>query len=57
MTAPRVQIVKATPKLTRPIFAYGIPTEKAAREWAMKHGYAVVYWLKAKQRAYAERVA
>lgn len=42
------------PKVNRPDFGYGVQSKEAAREWARRKGYDVVYWWRARQRVYGE---
>jgi hypothetical protein len=46
---------KEAPALKNPAIQQGIRDVAAAQAWGEKNGYATVYWLKKKERVYAER--
>jgi hypothetical protein len=53
----KVQIVSAPPAIGKPEMTQGIRTEEGARNWAFKHGYSQVWWLKKRERVYADKNA
>lgn len=52
-----VLTVRVAPSLKRPVIVSGIRDRAAAQAWGEKNGHAVVYYLKQKQRAYADQMA
>jgi len=56
MKKVNVQSVTVPPAIAKIDFVSGIRTKDEAERWGAKHGYATVYWLKSRQRAYAEKL-
>ena len=56
-TTTKVITVGAVPLFIDPVFVSGIRSKTEAEDWGKKHGHLVVYWLKRKERAYAETSA
>lgn len=50
-----VVTVLYAPAIGKPEMVQGIRTKLEAERWGEKHGYATVYWLKSRERAYADR--
>ncbi len=57
MMRVNVLIVRRAPDLKHPVIVSGIRDRAAAQAWGEKNGHAVVYYLKQKQRAYADQMA
>jgi hypothetical protein len=53
----KVETVTAPPAIGKPEMTQGIRTEEGARKWAAKHGYDKVWWLKKRERVYADKTA
>lgn len=49
------QVTKA-PILREPLIQQGIRDKTAAEAWALKNGFAVVYFMARKQKVYGERL-
>lgn len=54
-----IQIVTVTepPAIGKPEMCQGIRNETSAKTWAVKNGYAKVYWFKKRERVYADKAA
>lgn len=54
----KVNVVPVTipPAIGKVEMQQGIRSKEEAEHWADKHGYAVVYWLKSRQRVYADKL-
>jgi len=50
-----VMDVKYPPAIGKVEMMSGIRTKEEAISWAVKHGYATVYFLKARERVYADK--
>lgn len=48
--------VKCPPAIGKPEMMGGIRMKEEAEHWAAKSGYATVYWLKSRQRVYADKL-
>lgn len=48
--------VKEAPGIGKPEMMGGIRSKEAAGMWAIKNGYAVVYWWRARERVYADKL-
>ena len=59
MNANNVNVieVKFPPAIGKVEMMQGIRTKEAAAIWAQKRGYARVFWLKSRERVYAEKPA
>jgi len=56
MKKVNVQFVTVPPAIAKIDLVSGIRTKEEAERWGGKHGYPTVYWLKSRQRAYAEKM-
>lgn len=52
---PKIILVKQAPTISNPIIQNGFRDRQAVESWAVKHGYATVYYMEARQRIYADR--
>lgn len=51
-----VMIVTTPPAIGKPEMLGGIRSKEAAAEWGSKNGFATVYWLKNRERVYADKL-
>ena len=56
---PRIHVVEVAypPAIGKVQMQQGIRTKDEAQSWADKNGYAIVYWLKNRQRVYADKTS
>jgi hypothetical protein len=47
--------VREAPAIGKPQMMGGIRTKEAAERWASSQGYVTVYWLKSRERVYADK--
>ena len=52
----RVITIKVAPVMRQPEIVQGVRDETSARAWGERNGYAEVYFLKRRERAYAEKM-
>lgn len=50
-----VNVVTTPPAIGKVAMIQGIRTREEAEHWAEKNGFSTVYWLKSRQRVYAEK--
>ena len=51
-----VHDVKEAPAIGKPEMMGGIRSKEAAAFWAIKNGYMVAYWWRARERVYADKL-
>jgi hypothetical protein len=53
----KVNEVSEAPAIGKPEMQQGIRTKEAAERWAIRNGYAVVYFFKKHERVYADKTS